>query len=65
MIERNDFNSIEGISLKFRKPNPVNSLECDDYRKGYVYLVRIDNQKIVAQIHEDDLFDENGNRFEF
>jgi len=63
-MERTPFRNIIGIDLAIREARN-NAEERDLWRRGYLVLERKDTGKMVAHIHPDCFYDQDGNNFSF
>lgn len=66
MTQRAMISCIMGISMKLRRATMKDRR--DDFTdlaiSAWYVLYRIDNNEVVAWIHEDNIFDRDGNHFE-
>jgi hypothetical protein len=64
-MERTAFATLTDMPLIIREANKSTKSERDAWNHGYLLLVNGANGKVVGQIKQDDLFDADGNRFDF
>ncbi|QIV65932.1 hypothetical protein Cp1R7AA1_052 [Mesorhizobium phage Cp1R7A-A1] len=59
-MERTPVSQIEGLALSIRRATKEETYE---WANGYLIVYRRDTLEKVATVHEDHIFDENGNHF--